>query len=56
MTEEALRQSLLQSGGSLRIFVTHPISFALLLISAVLYAVPITKSMLDARRKKREAE
>jgi len=55
MTEEALRQSLLQSGGSLMIFVTHPISFALLLISAVLYAVPITKSVLDARRKKQEA-
>jgi putative tricarboxylic transport membrane protein len=55
MTEESLRQSLLQSGGSLMIFVTHPISCALLLISAVLYAVPITKSVLDTRRKKREA-
>jgi putative tricarboxylic transport membrane protein len=55
MTEESLRQSLLQSGGSLMIFVTHPISCALLLISVVLYAVPITKSVLDARRNKQEA-
>jgi len=54
MTETALRQSLLQSDGSLMIFVTHPISFAFLLISVVLYAVPITRNVVDSRREKRE--
>ena len=55
MTETALRQSLLQSDGSLMIFVTHPISLGLMLVSVVLYAMPITKNLLEARRGKREA-
>ena len=56
MTETALRQSLLQSDGSMMIFITHPICFALLLISVILYAVPIAKNIVESRRQKREAE
>jgi len=55
MTETALRQSLLQSDGSLMIFITHPISLLLLVISIILYAIPITKNMMEARREKAEA-
>jgi putative tricarboxylic transport membrane protein len=55
MTETALRQSLLQSDGSLMIFVKHPISLVLLLISIVLYAVPITRNILESRAAKKEA-
>ncbi len=55
MTEWTFRQSLLQGGGSPMIFVTHPIAFALLLISVVLYAVPIYRGILDRRRAKGEA-
>jgi putative tricarboxylic transport membrane protein len=55
MTETALRQSLLQSGGSLSIFFTHPIALVLLLISVVLYAVPITRNVLEARKEKAQA-
>jgi putative tricarboxylic transport membrane protein len=56
MTETALRQSLLQSDGSMMIFITHPICFALLLISVLLYAIPITRNIVESRRQKREAE
>lgn len=55
MTETALRQSLLQSDGSMMIFVTHPIALVLLLISIVLYAIPITRNVLESKRAKREA-
>ncbi|MBN2720504.1 MAG: tripartite tricarboxylate transporter permease [Proteobacteria bacterium] len=55
MTEWTFRQSLLQGGGSPMIFVTHPISFVLLLVSVVLYGIPITRGILDRRREKREA-
>jgi putative tricarboxylic transport membrane protein len=55
MTETALRQSLLQSDGSLVIFVSHPISLVLLLISIVLYAVPITRNILESRAARRKA-
>jgi putative tricarboxylic transport membrane protein len=55
MTETALRQSLLQSDGSMKIFFTHPISAILLTISVILYIFPITKNILQARREKREA-
>jgi putative tricarboxylic transport membrane protein len=53
MTEYALRQSLIQSGGSLMIFLAHPISLILLLISVFLYVYPIAKNV-SAGRKKRE--
>jgi len=55
MTEYALRQSLLQSDGSLMIFVTHPISLTLLIVSIFLYAFPITKGVVERKRLKREA-
>ena len=54
MTEYALRQSLIQSSGSLMIFMSHPISLILLLISVFLYIYPIAKN-ISAGRKKREA-
>ena len=55
MTETALRQSLLQSDGSLMIFLSHPISLLLLVISVLLYAVAITKNVMEARRVKKQA-
>jgi len=55
MTETALRQSLLQSDGSLMIFVSHPISLLLLVISVVLYAIPITKNVMEAKKTKKQA-
>lgn len=55
MTEWTFRQSLLQGAGSPMIFITHPIAFILLLVSVILYAIPITRGILDRRRDKREA-
>ena len=55
MTETALRQSLLQSDGSLMIFLSHPISLLLLVISVLLYAVAITKNVMETRRVKKQA-
>jgi len=55
MTETALRQSLLQSDGSLMIFISHPISLVLLLISIVLYAVPITRNLLGSKGSQEES-
>ena len=55
MTEWTFRQSLQQSGGSPKIFLTHPISLVLLLASVVLYAVPVYKNIKDRQREKQEA-
>ena len=41
MMENAIRQSLLMSHGSFDIFVTRPISIALLAISVLLLASPL---------------
>jgi TctA family transporter len=40
MMEDALRQSLIMSGGSFQIFVTRPISAGFIIAALVLLAIP----------------
>jgi len=49
MTEQALRQSLIMGQGSPAIFVTRPIALAFLLASAVLFLLPLVRSLRRRR-------
>ena len=50
MTEENLRQALMQTGGSPSIFFTRPLSLIFLLIAAASVAMTIRKQVI-ARKK-----
>ncbi|MBP1724372.1 MAG: family tricarboxylate transporter [Deltaproteobacteria bacterium] len=57
MMEEALRQSLIMSGGSFQIFVTRPISAGFILAALVLLAIPAIrggKKILAAKLTEKE--
>jgi putative tricarboxylic transport membrane protein len=43
MTEENLRQALMQSGGNWSIFVTRPISLVFLIVAVLSIVLPIIK-------------
>lgn len=51
MTEENLRQALMQTGGSWSIFVTRPISLIFLLIAVFSVAMTIRKQVAAAKKK-----
>ena len=51
MTEENLRQALMQTGGNWSIFVTRPISLIFLLIAAFSVAMTIRKQVLKSKKK-----
>ncbi len=55
LIENAARQSLLMSGGSLAIFVTRPISAALLGIFALLVLSQAVRSLRSARQARRQS-
>ncbi|MBI2466891.1 MAG: tripartite tricarboxylate transporter permease [Candidatus Rokubacteria bacterium] len=50
MTEEALRQSLIMSDGSLTIFLTRPIAAAFLVIAGILFLLPLLGPALTRLR------
>lgn len=50
-TEAALRRSLIMSHGSLSIFVTRPVSLALLLLAAGLFLYPLLGTTMNRLRK-----
>ena len=52
MTEENMRQALMQTGGSWSIFVTRPISLIFLLIAVASVAMTIRKQVLKAKAAK----
>ncbi|MFC7063823.1 tripartite tricarboxylate transporter permease [Halobacillus seohaensis] len=49
MMEQSLRQALTASGGSYMIFITEPISLALLIVSILAFAIPIIKNRWKKR-------
>lgn len=51
MTEEALRQSLIMGGGSAAIFFQRPISFVVLVIAVLLFAIPLLKPVFGKLRE-----
>ena len=51
MTEENLRQALMQTGGNWSIFVTRPISLIFLLISLFSVAMTIRKQVITVKKK-----
>ncbi|MCP3031639.1 tripartite tricarboxylate transporter permease [Halobacillus sp. A1] len=50
MMEQSLRQALTASNGSYMVFITEPISLALLLISVLSFAVPVIRGRLRTRQ------
>jgi len=53
LMEEAFRQSLMRSGGSLSIFWQSPIALAFLVVAALLLGLNLLKNLKPARRAKR---
>ena len=51
MTEENLRQALMQTGGNWSIFVTRPISLIFLLIALFSVAMTIRKQVIAVKKK-----
>jgi len=51
MTEENLRQALMQTGGSWSIFVTRPISLIFLLIAVISVVMTIKKQVATMKKK-----
>jgi putative tricarboxylic transport membrane protein len=50
MTEQALRQSLIMSGGSVAIFFTRPLTLLFVVASAVLFLLPAIRAFLRTQR------
>ncbi len=55
LMEQAMRQSLTLSDGSVSIFFTQPISLALLVLSALSILYPIVRRVMDRRRSQQTA-
>ncbi|MFP4536663.1 MAG: tripartite tricarboxylate transporter permease [Dichotomicrobium sp.] len=55
-TEEALRQSLIMSDGSMAIFFSRPISLGLLLVAIALFLLPVFRLLWYWMRKRRQAD
>ena len=51
MTEPALRQSLLMSGGDFAIFFTRPWSGPIMIVAIILLALPLAKRVIRLRRR-----
>jgi putative tricarboxylic transport membrane protein len=56
MTEEALRQSLIMSDGSLLIFLKRPIAAGFLVVSAILFFLPLLTAVFARARGALRAE
>ncbi|MFW6077458.1 MAG: tripartite tricarboxylate transporter permease, partial [Hyphomicrobiales bacterium] len=54
-TEEALRQSLIMSDGSMLIFFQRPISTPIIIVAILLFMLPVLKIVINRLRARRAA-